>query len=56
MPAQHIVFLSDIVEELDAAAEAGMKTVWVQRSDTPLHHERHQVVSRFDDIRLDALY
>jgi len=56
MPAQHIVFLSDIVEELDAAAEAGMKTVWVQRNDTPLHHERHQVVSRFDDIRLDALY
>lgn len=56
MPAQHIVFLSDIVEELDAAAEAGMKTVWVQRGDAVLPHDSHQVVSSFDDIRLDALY
>ena len=37
VPAQEIVFLSDIVEELDAAREAGMRTVVLdRREDYPM--------------------
>lgn len=48
---QHILFLSDIVEELDAAREAGFDTAWLIRDaqvlpDTP----RHPVYADFDDI------
>jgi enolase-phosphatase E1 len=31
LPAQEVLFLSDIREELDAAREAGMQTVWLVR-------------------------
>lgn len=54
----HVVFLSDVVEELDAAREAGIQTVLVDRpQDYPqarLHAASHQhprVIS-FDDIHL----
>jgi enolase-phosphatase E1 len=50
-----ILFISDIVEELDAAAEVGMKTVWVQRgSEDIISHSLHQVVSNFYPINLDC--
>ncbi len=52
MPAQNILFLSDIVEELDAAAEAGMHTAWVQREGALQSHPQHPSVSTFNDIRL----
>ncbi len=52
LPAGDIVFLSDIVEELDAAAEAGMRTVWVQRGGDPIPSTQHQCVASFTAIRL----
>lgn len=52
MPAQNILFLSDIVEELDAAAEAGMHTAWLQREGELHNHPRHQAVQSFSDITL----
>ena len=52
-PAQEILFLSDIVEELDAAAEIGMHTVWLQRETTDIErHPRHFCVRSFADIEL----
>lgn len=55
-----IIFLSDVVEELDAAREAGMRTVLVdRREDYPqprldeAAHGHHRV-ERFDEISLAA--
>jgi len=53
LPAEEILFLSDIVEELDAAAEVGMHTAWLQREGDMLQHPRHQCVDTFTDIALD---
>ena len=45
-----ILFLSDVVEELDAAREAGMKTCWLQRDfDSP---GDHPIAKTFDEIEL----
>jgi len=49
---RHLLFLSDIVEELDAAQAAGFHTGWLVRApqalpDTP----RHAVYRDFDAIR-----
>ncbi|MDF1691842.1 MAG: acireductone synthase [Zhongshania sp.] len=52
-PAEEILFLSDIVEELDAAAEVGMHTAWLQREGDMLQHPRHQCATTFTDIALD---
>ncbi|MCP5141287.1 MAG: acireductone synthase [Gammaproteobacteria bacterium] len=44
LPADQILFLSDIIEELDAAREAGMATAWLCRdgeSETTAAHPRH---------------
>ena len=55
-----IVFLSDVVEELDAARDAGMRTVLVDRLDdypTPRLGEAthgHRRVERFDAIDPEA--
>ncbi|WNL41878.1 acireductone synthase [Halomonas sp. PAMB 3264] len=46
-----ILFLSDVVEELDAAASAGMKTLQLVREGTQAGTE-HGVVASFDDITL----
>lgn len=54
-PAQTL-FLSDIVEELDAARAAGMRTCWLQRPQdlpNPPARDDHFRVSDFSDI--DAL-
>lgn len=46
-----ILFLSDIVEELDAAKSAGMQTGWLVRAPQPLPpHPRHPVYADFDAI------
>ena len=55
-----IVFLSDVVEELDAAREAGMRTVLVDRIEdypTPRTGDathRHVRVTGFDQVALAA--
>jgi enolase-phosphatase E1 len=54
IPANQIVFLSDIKEELDAAKIAGFQTIWVTRDSTPDPQAEHQQVSSFDDIVLEA--
>lgn len=57
-PAEEIVFLSDVVEELDAAREAGMQTWLVDRRQDypqPRHGEQthgHRRVESFADIVL----
>ncbi|MEX1665336.1 acireductone synthase [Zhongshania arctica] len=51
--AKEILFLSDIVEELNAAADAGMHTAWVQRAPAVIStHAQHQSVNSFADIQL----
>lgn len=53
LPSENILFLSDIVEELNAAAEVGMQTAWVQRDAANLlTHPQHQCVSSFNDINI----
>lgn len=48
--AEDVLFLSDIKEELDAAREAGMQTVWLLRdSDIPTDAE-HKAVKSFAKI------
>jgi len=51
MPAQEILFLSDVVEELDAAAKAGMQTIQLVR-EQGMTTGRHDIVHDFDEIRL----
>ncbi len=47
----HLLFLSDIVEELDAAAAAGWHTVWLLRDPSvPPVNPRHRVVRNFEAI------
>jgi enolase-phosphatase E1 len=50
-----ILFLSDIREELDAAAKAGMKTVCLARDGMPAEDIGHPVVSDFSQIDLESL-
>lgn len=50
--AAEVLFLSDIVEELDAARTAGMQTCWLVREATIPHHPDHTAVSSFADIVL----
>jgi enolase-phosphatase E1 len=50
LPAGEILFLSDVVAELDAAREAGMRTLWLVR-DTDLNPEAdHPQVPDFDAV------
>jgi enolase-phosphatase E1 len=50
LPAHEILFLSDIVEELDAAREAGMQTVWLDRDGPDNGKAAHRQVNSFDQI------
>lgn len=52
LPADTMLFLSDIEEELDAAAAAGMKTTQLCREQTT-QGKRHTAVSNFNEIRLN---
>lgn len=48
--AEDVLFLSDIKEELDAAKEAGMQTVWLVREDDIPANAEHKVVKSFAEI------
>lgn len=50
-PAE-LLFLSDIKEELDAARDAGYKTIWLVRDGELAPHAAHHQVRRFDEIQL----
>jgi enolase-phosphatase E1 len=51
IPPAQILFLSDIVEELDAAASAGLTTAWLIREPLALPASpRHSVYSDFNAI------
>jgi enolase-phosphatase E1 len=52
-PAEEILFLSDIIEELDAARQAGMQTVGLARDGGEL--PGHESVASFAVIDLDRL-
>lgn len=52
LPADEILFLSDIGEELDAAKAAGMKTAWLVREGDLDSGARHPQVRDFDTIRI----
>ena len=47
---QHILFLSDIKEELDAARRTGMRTVWLCREGVMPSSRDHMAVGSFDAI------
>lgn len=49
LPAEQILFLSDIKEELDAAAAVGMQTCWLVRDAEP-QPAAHRQVRDFDAI------
>jgi enolase-phosphatase E1 len=51
-PAE-ILFLSDVRAELDAAADAGCRTVWLVRENTPDPLAVHRQVRDFRDIGID---
>ncbi len=48
--AADVLFLSDIKEELDAAKEAGMQTVWLVREDDIPADAAHKAVKSFAEI------
>ena len=53
LPAGEILFLSDIAEELDAAAQAGMQTMQLMReSDGTQATDRHPTAADFNAIQL----
>lgn len=52
LPARHILFLSDLEAELDAAREAGMQTIWVLREGEIPAAARHHRVPSFNAIDL----
>ncbi|WP_433924242.1 acireductone synthase [Vreelandella sp. 21] len=51
LPPEAVLFLSDVVEELDAAKQAGMQTLQLVREGTQAGNT-HACVSRFDEIAL----
>lgn len=50
LPPETLLFLSDIKEELDAAAATGFKTVWLVRDGEPDPKAEHPQVNSFDEI------
>ena len=53
LPPNEVLFLSDIVEELDAAKAAGMKTTMLVRDENPVTDPGHTQVRNFAEIELD---
>jgi enolase-phosphatase E1 len=50
MPANQLLFLSDIKEELDAAKAAGFETIWLTRDNAPDPQAEHRQVNNFNQI------
>lgn len=60
LPPQKIMYISDVKEELDAAAYAGFQTIWMLRPDQSeldpvkmAKKSEHIVLSSFEQIELD---
>lgn len=51
--SQNMLFLSDVVAELDAALDAGYHTCLLARDTILDNSNNHQIVSNFDQIKLD---
>ncbi len=51
--ADEILFLSDVIGELDAAQAAGMRTVHVQREEGMQSSTEHSIAKSFADIQID---
>lgn len=54
IPADQILFLSDIKEELDAAKAAGFQTLWLTRDSSIDPQAEHRQISSFDLVDLEA--
>lgn len=52
VPTAEVLFLSDVLEELDAAAAAGMETRWLVREGAGGQNMRHQMARSFEEISL----
>lgn len=52
LPANEVLFLSDIKEELDAARQAGMQTCWLVRDNEPNDSAEHMQVNNFAAIKV----
>lgn len=50
IPANQLLFLSDIKEELDAAKAAGFQTIWLTRDSAPDPQAEHLQVNSFEQI------
>ncbi len=50
LPAEEILFLSDVPAELDAAAASGMKVCHLVRDDKVEKQDRYPVAAEFDDV------
>lgn len=53
LPGSAVLFLSDVVEELDAAHAAGLRTCQVCRSDGMVTGD-HPIISSFAEVSLDG--
>jgi enolase-phosphatase E1 len=53
LPAEQLLFLSDIEAELNAAQTAGLQTIWLMRDDAPQSEASHWQVCDFDAIELE---
>ena len=54
LPADQLLFLSDIYQELDAAAEAGWQTLQLIRGDAD-NQSRHRQVNNFSQINPESI-
>lgn len=52
LPAESILFLSDIVAELDAAQSAGLKTTHLVRDGALPSNPQHPIARHFDEVAL----
>lgn len=50
--SQEILFLSDVVAELDAAANARYQTILLVRDKMPENTNNHQIVNNFNEIKI----
>lgn len=50
LPASEVLFVSDVVEELDAARQMEMETALCVRSGSPLPSQTHPIICSFDSL------
>lgn len=54
LPPQEILFLSDVIAELDAAAGAGYRILLLDRNKNQENSEDHDIATNFDAIKFDV--